>query len=169
MTLKPVNVVVKRFTFSKDQGVSCTKTLVPLKRTSSVASGLSTALDREIEMDPESKGISKKVRAPHSFLGFPYEWVWKNTISCGKFQANRSTSSQQIHILQDFNLMKEGKYHFFIILKSIIPKFLSIIKSQIISDSLTNEVKEKLARSNILHPTWLSIFATFNTKISLHI
>jgi len=113
MTLKPLNIVKKKYTFCKEKGASFTKKIVPLKR--SVATAISPgeteslpAAHRASRPNHVSSEAVTETTGPQSFFGFPFHWVWTNSIAAAKFQANRSTSSQQIHILQDFNLVSDG-------------------------------------------------------------
>ena len=62
------------------------------------------------------------------FTGFPFDWIWNNTIIGIRFQANSTTSAQQIWILQDFGLEDLGESQVIMYKKSYAAVFLNNLK-----------------------------------------
>jgi hypothetical protein len=46
---------------------------------------------------------------PLPFFSFPFRWLWTNSLSILKFQANAYCSSSQIHVIQDFSISTESE------------------------------------------------------------
>lgn len=44
-----------------------------------------------------------------NFYHFPFRWIWNNPIMGVKYNANNFKSRNQIHIIQDFNLVSQEK------------------------------------------------------------
>lgn len=63
-----------------------------------------------------------------NFTGFPFDWIWNNTIIGIRFQANSTTSSQQIWILQDFGLEDLGESQVIMYKKSYAAVFFNNFK-----------------------------------------
>jgi hypothetical protein len=63
-----------------------------------------------------------------NFTGFPFDWIWNNTIIGIRFQANSTTSAQQIWILQDFGLEDLGESQVIMYKKSYAAVFFNNFK-----------------------------------------